>query len=693
MIVRMLGKENFVKQNAEQFKFTKYADVQSKEWFAPYVGYCTQFNIMGGFSDGSFAPKESITEKAFIKMAMCALGYVYNEDFDWTNVYQKAYSLGIVTDSTYASKTTDNKDYLRSGAVKVLFQSLNTFKKGTSSKMVFTLVNEGVFTSQAISASGILGADKATEIDVITATAANSIEINLNENIQNVNAVDILIYDAATTGSSLAVQSVAIAQDKIQVITAGQIPGKNYTVRITNITDAIGNISGQLISTFKGFAQQQVTSDLFRISKVEQTSANVVNVYFTHPVNDNSETSAYYELTKNGGTFITGTTSNFTVKKLQSVNNAVSIYLKNLTLVPGEVYGLKVSGKLTSSYGVKLGEGYGESMDFVTTAVDAGQLSVSDVQAWTSTSVRVTFNRDIDPGWAEKRLNYTVYDANKTAIEVTKAVLTDSGDDSGKSVMLSLAAPLDKTRQYEVKMEFVPDIYMQSKIEDKSFPFLGVYAENSELALSQAVSDYYNCAVLIFNKALDAATAANKANYVIKGVSNTSFNVVPEKAYYQDQYGMYMVKLYLPAGKTFNNSQRYKVYVSGLKDSLGTSQLSVIQGEFIGGGNSIVRPQLTDALTVSKDAVKLLFNIEIAFDLNNMNPSNFALEYVENGETLKMQPIGVTYVDAITMVLRFDELDPVKTYLLTFNSINDYSGVYSRTAAEGGNTITVRRGE
>jgi hypothetical protein len=57
-----------------------------------------------------------------------------------------------------------------------------------------------------------------------------------------------------------------------------------------------------------------------------------------------------------------------------------------------------------------------------------------------------------------------------------------------------------------------------------------------------------------------------------------------------------------------------------------------------------------------------------------------------------MEPIGVTYVDAQTLVLRFDELDTTRTYLLRFTSITDYSGVYSRTAVEGGNTITVRYG-
>lgn len=699
LIIRMLGKENYVKQNTEQLKITKYADVPSKEWYAAYVGYCTLYNIMGGYADGRFAPNEYVTEKSFIKMALCALGYGYNTDFDWSNVYQKAFSAGIVTDPSYAAKTQDNTNYLRSDAVRVLYTSLNAMKKGTTIKMVYTLVDEGVFTKEAITASGVLGTAKPVEIDLVTSTGFNSIEINLNQNIQSVSPSDITILDASATTASavtlgaLTVQSIAIANDKIQVITSGQTPNKNYIVQVKSATDSGGNISGQLTGTFKGFIRQQINSDFFRISKIEQAGVNVINVYFTQPVNTNGETAAYYTLSKNGTTIVAGSSQNITAKKLSSANNAISLYLKSAVLAQGEVYSLNINGKLTSSYGVKLGEGYGESMEFVTTTADSGQLTVSSVNAWTSTSIRIVYSRDVDVDWAENFLNYTVYDANKTAIAVTKAVISGTGDAAGRTVLLTLASPLDKAKQYEVKMEYVPDIYMQSIIKKQSYTFAGLYPENTDLAVSQAVSDYNNCVMLIFSKALDASTAINTANYSIRGITDGSFGTVPMKAYYDDTNGMYSVKLYLPTGKTFSSSQKYLVYVTGLKDSTGLTQPAMMRGDFTGSSYSSVKPQIADAVTVSKDAVKLYFSLEIAFDLNNINTSNYSLEYVENGETLKTEPIGITYVDARTLVLRFDDLDSTKAYQIKFVQIDDYSGIYSRTAAEGGNTATLRWGK
>lgn len=689
LIIRMLGKENYVKQNAILFKSTRFTDVPQSQWYAPYIGYGTQNNILSGKTLSTFVPDEYTSEKQFLKMALCALGYIENTDFDWSNIYQKAYSVGIVTDVSYTSKTQDNMFYLRSEAVKVIYRSLNTPKKGGQKKLANLLVDEGAFTSAVMAASGIFGDDLPTSIEKVTSTAVDSIEVDLNENIQSVNSADITINDTAVSTSMLTVKSLAFRDDKIQIITAGQISGRSYTVSINSVTDINGNISGRLTGSFTGYVQQQVSSDFFKIRKVEQASANVINVYFTQPVNDNSENPAYFELTKNGSTYLTGSTQNFSVKKLQTTSDAVSILLKSATLAQGEVYGVRASGKLSSSYGARLGEGAGGSMDFVTTSVQTSQLEVASVQAWTSTSVRIIFNREIDPDWAGKRLNYTVYDANKSEIDVTKAAISDNG----REVLLSLGASLDKTKIYEVEMDTIPDIYGQSTIEGKSYKFTGVYPDNVSLSLSQASSGFSNSVALTFNKAIDAASASNATNYYIQGISDSSFYAMPVKAYFDAQGSPNTVKLFLPIDRAFKNGERYCVYVSGLKDVTGSTSYDSIRGEFYGSGNSVVKPQITDAVTVARDTVKLTFNVEIAYDLNNISQSNYSLQYTENGETIKMIPIGVSYVDAKTLILKFDELDQTKSYQIKFNTVTDYSGLYPRTISDGGNTYAVRWGK
>lgn len=695
LIIRMLGKEDYVRQNEAQLKYVKYADVTANIWYAPYVGYCTLNNIMGGYPDGRFAPTEFTTEKQFLKMALCALGYEYNTDFDWSNVYQKAYAEGIVTGDSYASRTEDDTNYLRAAAATVVYRALNTFKKGTRTKMVYTLEDEGLFTAAEISASGILDGGGETVIEKVTALSPGSIEVKLSESIAGVKAEDITITDAAAKGTgALTVQTLAFRDDVVQIMTSGQVPGREYIISIKSVTDEAGNVSGMLTGIFKGFTPQQISSDFFRINKVEQISPNVLNVYFTHPVNENSETASYYELIKSGAVVLGGTSQNMTVKKLQSVDNAVSIFFTNQSLAPGEAYNLRISGKMTSSYGVKLGEGYGDMMSFSTGAAEASELTVASVMAWTSTSVRILFNRDVDTVWAGKKLNYTVNDViYDYQIAVTNAVVGGSGANTGREVILSLDIPLDRSRQYDVLIDFIPDIYKQSSIENKAFKFSGNYPVNTELALTKAVSEYNNCVVLTFNKALDRTAAENASNYIIRGTSDGTFNAMPKTSYYVEQNGVCRVKLFMPAGVTFGSSQKYSVTATGLKDLVGTGQTYVFEEEFRGGGSSVVKPQMIDAVTVSSNVVKVLFNIEIAFNENNMRLSNYTAEYTANGETIKVVPVGVTYVNPTTLVLRFDDLDMAKSWQLRFGAVTDYSGVYTRTASDGGNTIAIRFGK
>ena len=50
-IVRIMGKEEYVKSNKEKYWSTKFPDVISTQWYAPYVGYCSKNNIISGFED------------------------------------------------------------------------------------------------------------------------------------------------------------------------------------------------------------------------------------------------------------------------------------------------------------------------------------------------------------------------------------------------------------------------------------------------------------------------------------------------------------------------------------------------------------------------------------------------------------------------------------------------------------------
>lgn len=691
-IIRMLGKEDYVKEHAEELRSTTYPDVSEDSWYAPYVGYSTKNNIVGGYLDGTFLPSEYTTEKAFLKMALCALDYEYGVDFNWSNVYQKAYEVGIVTDLSYSGRTDDDTDYLRSQAIEVLYRTLNTYKKGTQTKMILALVEEGAFTSEEVAASDILSDDIITKIESVTAISINMVDVVFNENINDVKVEDISIYAESDEDMKLTVQSVDFSENSIQIITSAQTSSEAYIIDFESVEDAEGNISGRLSATFEGYVSAEVKSDFFKISKVEQSSGNIIHVYFTHPVNVNSESAIYYELLRNGAVFLSGSAQNMTVKRMQSVDNAVSIFLSNSDFEVGDVYTLQVSGKLTSVYGVRLGDGKGDSYDFVVSQTEPEQLKISSIQAWTSDSVKIQFNHEIDPVWAGKKLNYTVIDPNSDEIDVTNAVVSTSGKYSGREVMLSLKGTLLKGEDYNLRIEYIPDIYKQSTIENMTVKFSGTYPANKKLALADVKSEYNNCVLLTFNKALDPDDATDISNYAFKGVSDTSYSAKPVKAYYSEKGGKYTVKLYLPSDKKLTRMKRYTVYAYNLMDSLGNAGTGTLQDNFT-GGDEATKQWIDDTVTISKDAVKVSFITEIAFDPTNLNASNYRLEYEENGGIYSIAPIGVTYVDVNTLVLRFDELDADITYRLLFDSITDYSGEYTVKGNEVTKPVEVRWGK
>lgn len=693
-IIRMIGKEDYVKQNADQLVNTSFNDVPVNSWFAPYVGYGTQNNIIASSLNGKFEPFEYISEKAFLKMVLCALGYEYGEDFNWSNVYQKAYEVGLVVDESYIGRTSDNYEFTRASAVEIIYRALNTVKKGTVTKLAMSLADEGVFTVDEIYNSGIFSDTAEANIESVNVLAPNSIEVTFSEQILSISLEDITIFDEEDENNTLDVITAAVNGNRMQVITSAQTPGRKYRIEIEGAIDINSNICGNLSEVFYGYKAEEITSDFFRISKIEQLSGNLIGIYYTHPVNMNSEIPVYYEILENGVPFISGSSGNMTVKRLSTADNVVSVSLKNASFKQGEIYSVRVSGKLTSSYGARLGEGLGDTRDFVASEVSSEELKVTSVKAVTQNTVKVVFNREVDSDWAGQRLNYSIFDPNGKQIDTASAAVTSAGDGMGREVLVTLAGTLEKSKKYTIRIAYIPDIYKESVLEKYETVFSGEYSTDSELAIVKVAAEQNNCLTLWFNKALDPASATERTNYIISGITDSMFNLMPEKVYYTEQNGEYKAKLYLPAGKTFNQSQKYAVRTSNLKDKLGKIYTTLLKSEFTGTGTAALKPQIKDAVTVAGDLIKVDFNIGIAFSRENLDVSNYRLEYNDiNNEKIMMVPLSVNYIDEDSIVLRFTELDPAMEYKLSFVSMADYSGVYKTSAAGGNNSIIVRWGK
>lgn len=691
-ITRVLGREDYVKENVEQYQSTSFPDVPEDAWYAPYVGFCAEKELIAGDTAGKFNPEAYITEKAFLKILLCTLGYTYGEDFDWSNVYRTAWDKGIVKDDSYITRTQDQANYKRSDVVNALYNTLSVKKKDSDVTLLQSLIRDGLITRDAALAAGVINDAVPMKIDAITVSDRNHILVNLNEDLDEITDDQIRIFETGNPSSRISVEELTVDGDKIEIQISSLRSLKEYTIELNDVADLEGNLSGKISNTFK---TSEITSDYFRISNVEAVTENRINVYFTHPVNSNSEQASYYTIQDEDGDLDVTGSQHLAVGRLQNVGNGVSILLKSGSLNEDTMYTIQVNGKLTSLYGVKLNEGKGEDFDFVGSSSEEDRLAVKKISAPDSGTLSIEFNKEIDPAFfVQKPINYTITGPDDENIAVIGATVGGDGDKKGKIILLKLDSKLVKNQKYKLRAEYISDIYRKDVLEETEYSFSGSYGTTAVKMVKSVGSTDKDSVSVKFNMAMDPATVTKTDLYYIKSASSESFYSTPAKVYYYDYLDQHIATLYLPKDELMKSNGRYKLEISGtLKDSSGAQQVVNQELSFTGGSGNVQKPYITDAVSISKDSIKITLSKDIAADVPNIINSNYVLEYTEDGESMKLSPTSITYIDSRTLVLRFDEFDLTGGATLKFSVLKDYAGVYTRTAADGTNSIKVKQGK
>ena len=61
--------------------YAKFKDVKSTAWYAGYVGYCSNANLIKGDGKGNFLPTATVTGYQALAMILRAVGYDQNGEF------------------------------------------------------------------------------------------------------------------------------------------------------------------------------------------------------------------------------------------------------------------------------------------------------------------------------------------------------------------------------------------------------------------------------------------------------------------------------------------------------------------------------------------------------------------------------------------------------------------------------------
>lgn len=698
LITKLLGKADYVLENRESLSVTKFPDVASNQWYAPYIGYCSSQGIIAGDDKGNFLPNAAISDRAFLKLLIMTLGYDYGTDFTWSNVFKKAYEIGLVTDSSFLTKTKDNNNYKRNDVVSAIYNALTKVNKKTKVTMLQGLINENVISREQAISAGL--ADSSTI--AITQTIVlnqNSIFLKFDKKVENIVVENIKVYETGDTTKKLDASIQATQPDSVVINTATQVAYLDYTIEISNVTVAGSALSNTLSTRFEGYRAAELKSDFFRISKVEPVSNSMVNVYFTHPVNTNSEKASYYIIMEGNDIFAQGYMKELTAKYAGTPNNLVVLSLQGKTFTEGKQYTVKVSGDLTSLYAVKLNEGQEDSLRFAFTGLTGGNtsntsLAMTKITLLDYKTMQLEFNMEVHPTRAQQIYNYYITDPNGYAVEISKAAVGGSGSQSGKIVYLSLKGTFIKTFNYKIMINEIDDISKQYSINEKEYTFNGNYPERTALNIQSVSAVDKNTISVYFDRPLDPTSAVTKEYYNIVGITQQSFSTIPAKVVFDSNKNPNKVDLFLASNKELASNNTYKLTVfSVMKDNLGNIAGINREATFYGSSTSGAKPYISDAVIISNDTIKVTASRAISLSLQNILTSNYSLEYIDSGTPVSFIPLFVSYIDSTTLVLKFDTLDFNKEYTLKFNSLTDYSELYTRTAADGQTSIKVRLGK
>jgi hypothetical protein len=703
-IVRLVGKEEHVLNNKANYNNTVFTDVPRNAWYAPYVGYCSENGIIAGVGDNLYKPNDKLSEKELLKLVLTALGYEYGSgrDFDWTNVFEKAYQVKLVDDPIYLTKTADNRNYTRGEVVKVLFNSLGLVHAMTGVTILDMLIESGSVTRDQAMEAGLIADTSTDGIREAVALDSRHVIIYFDKPVNDIGKTDVRIYETKDFTKSLTAEIISQDENYVLVRTDEHTPFAIYTVELYGVRVKGSAYSKTMASSFVGYKPSEVNSEFFRINKVEPISKTSINVYFTHPVTLNSAIPEYYVIEdSSGAVFASGSGKTLNASYSSHQEKVVTVTLAGKLFTKDEQYTLKVSGDLTSMYGVKLNEGNEDSLIFK--GVDTEPAANVAFELTSATTVdaqtlQLTFNRELHPTRAEQVFSYYITDFNGSPVQINKAVLTGSGNLKNRVVHLSIPGAFITGKAYKLKINELNDITRQYSILDKDTTFVPTATVASSLRLLSASAVDKGTIRLKFNKSLDPASAQNVNSYLITGTTTSSgttttvFSTLPQLAYFNEDTPD-TVLLYMPADKLLNLGVSYKVTVTAVKDYLGAIPSSLQEASFAGTNTAVAKPTFSDAVIISGDTIKVTFSKPIALSENNISVNNYLLHYDLGGYLMTKVPALASYINSTTMILKFDALDLDQTYTLSFNELTDQTGLYTSTAAEGNNKIKVRTGK
>lgn len=675
-IVRLLGKEDLVNDNKIDYVAKNFSDVYAHNWFSPYVGYCVQEGIINGYTDGTFRPDDTLSEQAFMKMVLGAMGYTYGVDFTWNETFGFAYDQGVVTDEAYEDLEEKDEAYTRGQVVDLLYHVIGQPYAGNVKDMVDVLIENEVLTRDKAVELGFVKDSLVMEVEAIKQSTGMRFSVTLNEIPIGFDVENVVVSEKYSDETLEIVSVNEMDTARTYSITTGtQIPDKEYVLTLVDIKDALSNVMPEYTYEFFGYRSEDYVSNYYRISGAELIKSNQLDVTLTQPVDIDAIDEDDITINREGNLFLEGNENTMALTA-----DGVNPYLLHIEFLAFDFtfedsFEVLISGAAKSMFGGSILDGQGDSARFTTVEMETEVFMLKEVVLEDENNLVLRFNKNVREVIAEQVYSYEIKTSNDMAIKIEEAAVIESGEYAGKAVRLTTEMSIGEGKEYTLLINQAYDTDRTESIIEELTEFVATAAVNPVLTIESAATTYGDRLEVVVDTYLDEETALDESNYLIKDVSTGYAIAEPDKIYY-DKYGLKPI-LVLEFNNTlvFTNRDEYELTISDdVKTAEGLNIKEDTSINFVDVKADYVTSKIESANYIGSNIVKISGTKELALEVPNVLNTNYHLQYTVNDEVVSVEPIGVTYFNPNIILLRFEEFDTDKTYELVADKIKTESG-------------------
>lgn len=674
-IVKFLGLKDVVLDNAALKNRVNFNDIEAGEWFVPYINYLDYNDIINGYEDNTFRPKEKISEKAFLKMLLVTLGYEYETDFNWNNVYTTAYEIGLTDDISYTVKTDDNTNFRRRDVVNFLDTALTLKIKDENKYAVERLIDNNITTEKKVLSLGYNISPEESEENIdeetnqeeydlkdIEISGKNSITFsidNIDNSLFNNNSVNYKIIDTKIDQSLSIVSIDRSTEDKITLSFYEELAPGDYKVSVYFRND---DIKYSNVITKEGTVQQDYYTKNFDIYDIITLNNQEIEVIFTHPITENSSREELFSILRDNNEIISGNYRSINVYLNPNNPNSLIISLIEEKLYPNTTYQLRVNGSVESKYLVHLNSGNGATKSFIANDEDSSSFKLVNLKVLNDDTLRLEFNRTLDENDALDVNNYSMFILNEFSGNYPKADSVTWAFPNNRKVIDLNFENMKVNSSYKLNISSLRDFNDNSILEDFNKTFTCEYTntvEHARIRLIEVVNnktikvDFYN----------ELGSKSKNANISIP-------NETISEVYINDN-NPYQMIIHL-SSELLEHEKKFISIDGNLYNSDNELINQAVYSNTFYGSNEIIEPVKIQSIDFLGEGV-----LKIDFDrLINLNQSTYRNNYhiyFKNNYTdnRSIVPQRVVYLDNNSLLLKFDEIRENDVESVLIENFND----------------------